>query len=135
MPLVEGIIDPRKHEASGPYFDKFRGERKELPVFHFRMALGACYYGDYERARAVTVLYEHRHKVQWPLMKELVTEEFKYAMYPPKRALYLAKMLRENEAGIPQLLHDWEKYSVETIKLTKWWTPTPFPCEQHDNIR
>jgi hypothetical protein len=27
------------------------------------------------------------------------------------------------------LLHDWEAHAVKGMKLTKYWKPTPFPCE------
>ena len=38
--------------------------------------------------------------------------------------------------GIPALLGKWEAATVDALKLTKFWTPTPFPCEasmRHDH--
>ncbi len=126
LPPVEEITDPRKHEANIPYFGHLPEDG--IALLHLRLAVGACYYGDYERARKATSGYDRVDhpwwRDDWP-----PAEECKYEFYPPKRAFYLAKMLRENEDGIPQLLRDWEKHSVETNKLTKYWKPTPFPCD------
>jgi hypothetical protein len=38
-------------------------------------------------------------------------------------------MLRTDRARIPRLLHDWEAFTVKSLKLTKYWKPTPFPCD------
>src|SRR5439155_515456 len=45
------------------------------------------------------------------------------------RMAYLLRTLRQSRKEILPLLHDWEAYSVKSQKLTKYWKPTPFPCE------
>lgn len=128
LPLVEAITDPQTHEKSGVYFEPPRWDGLHGQTARFKLALGACYYGDYDRARTLTDQFDEEDRSD--LQHAPLTEEFKYHMRRWKRALYLAKVLRENEAGIPQLLHDWERYSVETMNLTKYWKSTPFPCDK-----
>lgn len=39
-------------------------------------------------------------------------------------------LIKEDRADIARLLHQWERATAETFKLTPYWQPTPFPIEQ-----
>jgi len=113
--------------------------------------LGPCFNGDYdETERAVdayvkywkalptdrliektkvgsTVTYRYDVDV---LSTDRVTEEHKFSDHVQWRMTYLNKVLETDRSRIPQLLHDWEAFTVKALGLTKYWTPTPFPCER-----
>ena len=36
----------------------------------------------------------------------------------------------DDRAGMAQLLHEWEAYTVDKLKLRDIWEPTPFPLEE-----
>ena len=113
--------------------------------------LGACFNGDYERARhevesyveywkdtweklplgikrfKTNVLYETKYKV---FSFDLVTEEHKFHQSDRWRMAYLGSILRTDPSRIPALLHEWEAFTVKSFNLHKYWTPTPFPCDR-----
>lgn len=112
--------------------------------------LGACFDGDYDRAAKVVDAYMEQSKDTYALPSrvkrhklnvlykteyevfsiDLVTEEHKFHDRAPWRMAYLGKLLRTDRSRIPALLHDWEAFTVNSFKLHKYWTPTPFPCER-----
>jgi hypothetical protein len=128
LPLVQDIIDPRAHEARPIYFGTDLNDPRGVPPYYrLRAALGACYYGDYDRALAFVPNGITENEEFIP--KEPVSENFRYHDSLYYRGAYLSKLLREDRASIPQLLHDWERFSAKALKLTKYWKPTPFPCD------
>jgi hypothetical protein len=127
LPPVRDIVDPRVHESRPAYFGTDLNDPRGIPpAYRLRAALGACYYGDYDRA----LKFAPNGITEGDLApKEPVTEGFRYHDSLFYRGAYLSKLLRGDRASIPQLLHDWERFSVQAMKLKKWWKPTPFPCE------
>jgi hypothetical protein len=131
LPLVEAITDPTRHEER-PIFmagSLFPGG----PRHAFTQALGACFDGDFERA-------EH-------LLSDMVERYPQFRIEPSgetsgftgpfgRRTTHLAHLLRTDRLAIPALLREWEESTVDALQLTKFWTPTPFPCEastRHDH--
>jgi len=105
--------------------------------------IGACFDGDYDEAERLVVDYVgqeggqrllsggHKYR-QWPTEPysiEVVTEALKFCPETDWRMAYLGKVLQTDRARVPALLHDWEAFTVKSLKLDKYWTKTPFPCE------
>jgi hypothetical protein len=40
-----------------------------------------------------------------------------------------ARLAADDRAGLAQLLHEWEVYTVRNLKIEHLWEPTPFPLE------
>ena len=105
--------------------------------------LGFCFEGDYDEAERLVVEYVGRaggqrrlsegHKYrEWPTEPysiAVVTEAHKFSPETDWRVAYLGKVLQTDRSRIPALLHDWEAFTVKSLKLDKYWTKTPFPCE------
>jgi hypothetical protein len=64
-----------------------------------------------------------------PFSTAVATEAHKFHESTWWRLAYLGKLLQTDRARVPALLHDWEEFTVNTFKLNKYWTRTPFPCE------
>jgi hypothetical protein len=60
---------------------------------------------------------------------EVVTEEHRFSMMDQERMAYFLMTLRKGKTEVLTLLHDWETFSVKSMKLEKYWEPQPFPCE------
>lgn len=109
--------------------------------------LGPCFDGDYDEAERLVVEYVGNKGGQrlrlgdypgkdWrkptesePYSIAVVTEAHKFTPETDWRVAYLGKMLQTDRSRIPALLHDWEAFTVKSLKLDKYWTKTPFPCE------
>ncbi len=128
LPLVAAITGPREHENAPEYMPLYFDDTPPLKFanYAFTVALGACFPGDFERAKRVLtdVLVYYGE-----FMPTEATEEFRFGADLFGRMAYLLRLLRTERARIPQLLHDWEAYRVDSLKLTKYWKPTPFPCD------
>jgi hypothetical protein len=61
---------------------------------------------------------------------DLPDEEQKFHFRSFIRLYYLRRVFKRDRAGVIPLLHEWEAYKVRKLKLEKFWTPTPFPCER-----
>jgi hypothetical protein len=129
LPPIERLDNPREHEKFPHYmFDSWGIPDPPLnwsSSYIFKVALGACYYAEYDRARDVL------SRIEWVKEAEMgpVTEQFRYSHSILERGAYLQKALREDSSRVPQLLHDWEEFSVKSMKLAKYWKATPFPCD------
>jgi hypothetical protein len=123
LPPVQQITDPRQHEASR--YMPIPERPKAIPNALTR-ALGACYYGGFDEAERM-LLENDQFLEECPL--DSVTEEHKYRPQIWGQATYLLWLLRTNPSAVPQLMHEWEAFTVKSLKLTKFWKPTPFPCE------
>lgn len=64
-----------------------------------------------------------------PFSIAVATEAHKFHKSSWWRMAYLGKLLQTDRSRVPALLHDWEEFTVNTFKLNKYWTKTPFPCE------
>lgn len=114
--------------------------------------LNPCFYGDFDEAeKAVDEYLQYwtdrypsdrlisktkvgstvTYTYAWEVFSiDLATEEHKFDSIVQRRMAYLGKLLKTDRSRIPALLHDWEAFSVNALKLHKYWTPTPFPCER-----
>ena len=131
LPLVETIVNPARHEEN-PLFmagSLFPGG----PLHAFSQALGACFDGDFERAERLL----GDMVVRYPQLGIELDGEASNVTHPSvRRMAHLIHLLRTDRMGIPALLGEWEESTVDALKLTKFWTPTPFPCEasmRHDH--
>lgn len=109
--------------------------------------LGSCFDGDYDEAERLVVDYVgqeggQRRRIEdypgksWrkpdeyePYSIAIATEAHKFHEDRDWRLAYLGKVLQTDRARVPALLHDWEAFTVKSLKLDKYWTKTPFPCE------
>ena len=82
--------------------------------------------GDLESARAICNEYLPRWSVDHPDF-----DEDGKAKYRRLREL-CAKLAEDDRAGLAQLLHAWEAYTVKNFKIEHLWEPTPFPLELPD---
>jgi hypothetical protein len=79
--------------------------------------------GDLDAARALCKNYLPRWSVDQPEHDE--DSKAKY-----RRLRELCMRLAENDrAGLAQLLHEWEAYTVKNFKIEHLWEPSPFPLE------
>ena len=101
--------------------------RLKYPRYAFTVALGACFLGDFNRAERV-LTYALLDFSEYP--PAAATEEFRFSHDFFWRMAYLLRLLQTERSRIPQLLHDWEAYTVDSFKLTKYWKSTPFPCDE-----
>ena len=123
LPPVEPIVDYVEHQKAPAYIAAFDAR---APNYVFMLALGDCSIGDFDAAEAKLSAFE-RHLPEYSAAD--ATEEHRYSGYTFWRMAYLLHALRQNRKEVLPLLHDWEAYSVKSQKLTKYWKPTPFPCE------
>ncbi|MFY9827824.1 MAG: hypothetical protein WAK69_04280 [Rhodoplanes sp.] len=80
--------------------------------------------GDLDAARALCKNYLPRWSVDQPNYDEDDRAE-------NRRLRELCARLAENDrAGLAQLLHEWEAYTVKNFKIEHLWEPSPFPLER-----
>jgi hypothetical protein len=130
LPKIEPVTSFEEHlkrfpesESLGAYkmSDKSRG-------IDFQFACNACTRGDFDGAEAamIELLDPNTFILGVP---EIVTEEHRFSMMRQERMAYFVKTLRKGRTEVLTLLHDWEAFSVKSMKLEKYWKPLPFPCE------
>jgi hypothetical protein len=79
--------------------------------------------GDLDAARATCAEQMHRWSVDQPEHDE--DSKAKY-----RRLRELCMRLAENDrAGLAQILHEWEAYTVKNFKIEHLWEPSVFPLE------
>lgn len=123
LPPVESIVDYIEHQKAAAYL---KGLVPKAPVRVFLLALGDCSIGDFDAAESKLTEFE-LHLPEYSA--DAATEEHRYDRYPLLRMAYLLRTLRKDRGHVLPLLHDWEAFAVKSSKLTKYWKPTPFPCE------
>jgi hypothetical protein len=138
------VCDVIEHQALPPVADVVSPEAfAKRPGYMQRCidaALGACFNGDFDEAERIVIPYISEWKTRvadgWPdppeherYSADAATEEHSFHEDDWWRMAYLGKLLQTDRARIPALLHDWEDFTVNTWKLNKYWTRTPFPCE------
>jgi hypothetical protein len=123
LPPVEPIIDYVEHQKAAAYL---KGLDPRAPVRVFLLALGDCSVGAFGAAETKLSEFE-RYLPEYSA--DLVAEEHRYERYPLWRMAYLLRTLRKDRSQVLPLLHDWEAFAVKSSKLTRYWKPTPFPCE------
>jgi hypothetical protein len=142
LPEIAGLTSPEALAAQPGY-----GYHLEYKV------LNPCFYGDYDTAQRAAdsyLLYWSASRLDWiddPVevrkhslslrrrgkecySTDFATEEDRFNASRWKRMEYLGMLLKTDRSRIPALLHDWEEFSVRSFKLEKYWTRTPFPCEE-----
>lgn len=141
LPEIADLTSPKALAAQPAY-----GYHREYKALNF------CFYGDFDKAEkavdkylkywtgrypsdrlisktkvGTTVTYTYAWEV---FSIDLATEEHKFDGMAQRRMAYLGMLLKTDRSRIPALLHDWEEFSVKSLKLEKYWTRTPFPCEE-----
>jgi hypothetical protein len=128
LPTIEPVTSFEEHLKRFPrslhvYEPSDRSDR-----YDFQFACTACTRGDFDRAEAVmTELLDP--KIFFFGVPEVVTEEHRFAIPRQERMAYFLMTLRKGRAETLTLLHDWEAFSVKSMRLEKYWEPSPFPCE------
>jgi hypothetical protein len=130
LPPVEPIISHSEHLKSTTYMIS-PGPTANRPYHHpeyaLAIAIGECTTtGSYDFAEEILAESMKRFSDYPP---ELATEEHKHDIYFGWRAAYLLRLLQTDRPKVIPLLHDWEAYAVNALKLTRYWKPTPFACE------
>lgn len=142
---VQEVSDTIEYEAFPPIADLTSPEaldkRPDYSEDYVDPALGACFNGDFDRAERIIVEYAEKNKrgflmgfkdlrgIFEPYSLDLVTEAHRNHDNQNWRIAYLGRLLQTDRSKIPALLHEWEEVSVNALKLNKYWTRTPFPCE------
>jgi len=126
LPSVQHIVDRTQHEATPEYVGGIVG-CPSSPKYVFTVALGACSDGDFDAAEKIMSHAMGLLSDEYPVAS--ATEEFRYHPILMWRMAYLMRLLQIDRSRILPLLHDWEAHAVKGMKLTKYWKPTPFPCE------
>ena len=80
--------------------------------------------GDLDAARAIC----KENLPRWSVDNPQHDEDSK-AKYRRLREL-CARLAANDRAGLAQLLHEWEAYTVKNFKIEHLWEPTRFPLEQ-----
>jgi hypothetical protein len=120
---VQDIVDPHGQEAS--IYVPWRSGPKD-PRNVLTRVLGACYFGDFDAAHSILTT-DDDYLRDFPARS--ATEDCRYHKDYHWRIAYLRRLLETDRSAIPQLLHDWEAFTVNALKLAKYWKPTPFPCD------
>jgi hypothetical protein len=124
LPAVEGIVGYVEHQRLPPYLGLFPDQDiTDSPKGTFTVALGECSVGNFDSAE------KRLSDITRPSPLDSVIEVSRYSPYLRGRMAYLLATLREDRNQVLPLLHDWEAYAVKGMKLSKYWKPTPFPCE------
>jgi len=123
LPTIEPVTNFEEHLKRFP-----RSLDVYYPQYDFQFACAACTRGDFDRAEAVmTKLLDP--KIFFFGVPEVVTEEHRFSRMDQERMAYFLMTLRKGESETLTLLHDWEAFSVKSMRLEKYWQPSPFPCE------
>lgn len=125
LPPVEAIVDFERHVQAPEYLPVNEPDRWQGPHMLFWRALAACTAGDHHSAEKLLEPIGTRWASKYPAG---VTEEFRFGDFF-QRFLYLLYVLRTDRSQVLSLLHDWEAFTVKSCKMTKYWKPSPFPCE------
>jgi len=128
LPTIEPVTTLEEHLNRFPGSLGKEGLYRKEFLYGFQSACNACTHGDFERAEAVVA--EALHPKKFFLgAPEVVTEEHRFGISVQERMAYFLMTLRKGKSETLELLHDWEAFSVKSMKLEKHWKPTPFPCE------
>jgi hypothetical protein len=123
LPPVEPIVDYVAHQKVPEYIG---GSDARAPIRVLVAALGDCTIGSFDAAESKLAEVE-RYRPEFSA--SAATEQHRYERYPLWRMAYLLRTLRTDRGQVLPLLHDWEAFAVKSSRLTKYWRPTPFPCE------
>jgi len=123
LPAVEPMTNPSEHQRDPGYVSLYLNKDPLLaPMYRFKVAVGACFDGDFDQAESLLADFPTLAGPDDGLPD-------KFHVYVFRRGRYLLKLLREDRSAIPGLLHEWEAFSVKSMGLEKYWSPTPFPCD------
>ncbi len=125
LPPVEPIVNFPEHRKRRAYICGERGS----PLFTLNAALGLCAQGDFDRAEKIAARCLKPGPWRYEFSAEQATDEIRYSEDLRWRLPYLLRTLQTDRSKVIPLLHDWEAFSVKNFGLTKYWKPTPFPCE------
>jgi hypothetical protein len=121
---IEDVALPRLRNL-GSDFDYTRSLQEKDPYTLNRAAATYALYriaeGNLDAARDLIATSEFASYVWLPHLKHLGLDEKLLALGN--------KLSLEDRLTLAGLLHEWEAYSVEKLKLGKIWERTPFPLE------
>lgn len=121
---IEEVALP-KLRALGSDSEYIRSLQEEDPYTLNRAAASYALYriaeGNLDAARDLIATSEFASYVWLPHLKRLGLDEKLLALGN--------KLSLEDRLTLAGLLHEWEAYSVEKLKLGKIWERTPFPLE------
>jgi hypothetical protein len=125
LPPVEKIVDFERHLEAPAYLPGSESERCDSPQYVFWAALTFCASGAHDSAEKILERVEAA-VLHFP--SGSLTEGFRFGDFR-QRFLYLLHLLRTDRSRILPLLHEWEAFKVNACKMTRYWKPSPFPCE------
>lgn len=121
---IEDVALPRLRNI-GDDFEYIRSRQSEDPSWLIRAGATYTLYriaeGNLDAARDLIATSEFAAHVWLPHLKRLGLDEKLLALGN--------KLSHEDRLTLAGLLHEWEAYSVEKLKLGKIWERTPFPLE------
>lgn len=126
LPPVEPLVDFSHHRRAPAYFIGHSSKRPYAPGYGFDFALAACTDGKFDLAEEVLAEATTGTLADLP---EADMEKFRQDHFWLNRVAYLLHALRTDRSKILPLLHEWEAFKVKSCKMTKYWKPSPFPCE------
>ena len=129
LPILEPIVDYAAHMKAIPY--QYVHSPRQLPtnsMLHiFNFVCASCTQGDFDAAEELLSTAMSLRKSIFPPIP--FADALRYDERPEARWEYLLHVLRTDRSQILPLLHEWEAFTVSACGLTKYWKPSPFPCE------
>lgn len=120
LPILRGInsLDDYMKFVSQHYF------RHQLFDWPQSKIIADVALGDLASAKAIAERNIERWSIDQPYYDEEDRQKY-------RRIRELCACLAEGDrAGLARLLHEWEGYTVNKLKIEYLWQPTPFPIEQ-----
>jgi len=128
LPMIEPVTNFEEHLKRFPRGLHVFDLSDKSDRYDFNLACDVCTRGDFDRAEAVMAeLLDPKNPFYGA--PEVVTEEHRFSMMRQERMAYLLMTLRRGKIEVLTLLHDWEAFSVKSMRVEKHWKPSPFPCE------
>lgn len=129
---IEDVVLPRLHalQELRAYVDYVSSKDdfplNSLPAFPFRNAAALAALGDFSAAREICERFlPHESSYEGHDDKPAFDRIIKQ-LYPLLRA--------DDEAGVAELLRNWEGQMMRNLGIEDIWTPTPFPFERRMSV-
>jgi hypothetical protein len=136
LPALEPITDYSEHLRRLPHHylpDSYRADQRRppsvFPLHALNSACHSCARGDFDAAEELLAATVANHELHSPPIP--VTDALRYSDIglPFVRSAYLLHTLRTDRSQVLPLLHDWEAFTVNACRLTRYWKSSPFFCE------
>ena len=124
LPKLRALQDFRQYMEYVSSAENF--ESNNLTLFPFRNAAAQAAFGNFAAAREIC----ERHLPREPFYEghddKPAFDRIIKQLYPLLRA--------DDEAGVAELLRNWEGQMMRNLGIEDIWTPTPFPFERRTSV-